>query len=247
MKTLDMRQVVNYIEDHIGEFHASRLQCLETMRLKEKLLKKKNPYLFKAKNLHNDREFVRSLTDAFLSSNEETVFGNWIERLAIFINGLVFSGKKSGISGIDLEFDRDGVRYIVTIKSSPSWGNSAQVAKMKTDFATAKRTLRTSQTDKSKLVIEAVNGCCYGRDNNPDKGEYQKLCGERFWEFISGCPTLYLDIIEPLGHQARKRNDEFQAAYEKKLNVLTREFADDFCLADGAIDWDKIVKYNSGK
>jgi len=32
--------------------------------------------------------------------------------------------------------------------------------------------------------IVAVNGCCYGRDNRPDKGDYLKYCGQRFWEFI---------------------------------------------------------------
>ena len=31
--------------------------------------------------------------------------------------------------GIDLEFDKDGVRYIVTIKSGPNWGNSSQIGK----------------------------------------------------------------------------------------------------------------------
>ena len=51
------------------------------------------------------------------------------------------------------------------------------------------------------MHIVAVNGCCYGRDNKPDKGEYYKYCGQVFWEFISGDDELYRDIIEPLGHQ----------------------------------------------
>ncbi|HEO65645.1 MAG TPA: hypothetical protein ENI73_07225, partial [Spirochaetes bacterium] len=40
-------------------------------------------------------------------------------------------------------------------------------------------------------------------------GVYFKYCGQRFWEFISGCLNLYLDLIKPLGHQAKERNDEY--------------------------------------
>ena len=75
-----------------------------------------------------------------ISSSEEGIFGDWLEGLAIFINGKVFSGRKSEITNIDLEFDTDGKRNIVTIKSGPNWGNSSQIAKMVADFKTAKKT-----------------------------------------------------------------------------------------------------------
>jgi len=52
----------------------------------------------------------------------------------------VFGGRKSGITNIDLEFDTDGKRNIVTIKSGPNWGNSSQIAKTVADFKTAKKT-----------------------------------------------------------------------------------------------------------
>lgn len=51
----------------------------------------------------------------------------------------------------------------------------------------------------------AVNGCCYGRDKHPDKGDYFKYCGQSFWEFISGYEDLYTGIIEPLGHKAKEK------------------------------------------
>lgn len=68
---------------------------------------------------------------------------------------------------------------------------------MISDFKVAKKTLRTSNY---QLIINAINGCCYGKDNHPDKGDYYKYCGQKFWEFISGVPELYIDIIEPTGH-----------------------------------------------
>ena len=115
---------------------------------------------------------------------------------------------------------------------------------MKDDFTRAKRVLRTSGHAK---VVEAVNGCCYGRDNKPDKGTYSKLCGEAFWEFVSGRDGLYLDIIEPLGHQAKQRNEAFLLEYGKVINLFTKQFIEEFCDAQGQIEWQKLVRFNSGK
>jgi hypothetical protein len=172
------------------------------------------------------------------------VFGNWLEGLAIFINGKVYGGKKSGITGIDLEFDKDGYRYIVNIKSGPNWGNASQIKKMKEEFISAAKSLRTSN---SKLNVRAINGCCYGQDNKPDKGDYFKECGQRFWELISGNDNLYIEIIEPLGFEAKLKNEEYDTLLAQVINRFTLEFAKDFCKVSGEIDWEKLVKFNSGK
>ncbi len=240
LKTADVTQ---YVENHIGDFHRKRVDRLQKLKLRD-VLRKKNPYLFKAKYLLTSESIVKSLADAFISSQEETIFGNWLEGLVIFVNKKVYGGWKSGVQGIDLEFDRNDARYIVAIKSGPNWGNSSQVKKMKSDFARARRTLRTSSSD---IDVRAVNGCCYGKDNRPDKGEYFKYCGQVFWEFISGEEDLYRSIIEPLGHQAKERNDKFLESYARVINKFTREFVDGFCKRDGDIDWDKLVEFNSGK
>lgn len=241
MQKLKIEDIYQYIEDNIGNFHTSRINRLSDLKL-NKVLQKKNPYLFKAKNILTAEELVKGLTDAFISSNEETIFGNWLEGLAIFVNEKVYSGRKSSTEGIDLEFDKDGIRYIVAIKSGPNWGNSSQINKMKADFVTAKRVLRTSG---AIITVEAVNGCCYGQDNNPDKGDYYKYCGQRFWEFISGDPDLYTEIIEPLGYKAQERNEEFYKSFSAKLNLFTGEFIENFCLEDGTIDWKKLLIFNS--
>jgi hypothetical protein len=96
------------------------------------------------------------------------------------------------------------------------------------------------------LKILAVNGCCYGIENQPNKEGYQKLCGQEFWQLISDSETVYTDIIEPLGNQAKERNEEFLKAYAKVINKFTLKFAQDFC-KDGEIDWKQIVEFNSQK
>lgn len=241
MKKLNLKDVSDYVECNISTFHQKRIQSLDDLKL-SKVLKRKNPYLFKAKYVLTAEQIIKGLVDAHISSHEETIFGDWLEGLAIFINNKVYDGRKSGITGIDLEFDKNGVRNIITIKSGPNWGNSSQIAKMISDFKTAKKTLRTSN---SQLVIVAVNGCCYGKDKNPDKGDYFKYCGQQFWEFISGENSLYTEIIEPLGHKARENNDDFVKSYSLMINKFTKEFANMFCRNNGEIDWDNLVRFNS--
>ncbi len=241
MKKLNLKDVSQYVEKKIEIFHEKRIQSLDDLKL-IKVLKRKNPYLYKAKYVLTADQIVRGIVDAHISSNEETVFGDWLEGLAIFINGKVFGGRKSGITGIDLEFDKNNIRYIVAIKSGPNWANSRQLAEMKASFKTAQKALRTSG---SKMQIVAINGCCYGRENKSDKGDYFKYCGQKFWEFISGDANLFTELIEPLGYKAKERNEEFMKSYSQMINKFTKEFTIDFCDNNGAINWDKLVKFNS--
>ncbi len=182
MSSIKIADVRTYVKQNIGSFHQGRLQSLKQLKLST-VLRRKNPYLFKAKNVMLSQELVRILLDAYLSSQEETIFGNLLEGLAIFINEKVYGGWKSSAQGVDLEFNKAGVRYMVAIKSGPNWGNSSQIRKMKDDFRKAKQTIRSSH---DSLNVVAVNGCCYGRNTKPDKGDYYKYCGQKFWDFISG-------------------------------------------------------------
>lgn len=243
MKPLDIQKVVKYVEDNIAAFHIKRIENINKLKLSQ-VLKRKNPYLFKAKYMQTSEQIIRGIVDAHISSNEETIFGNWLEGLAIFINNEVYGGYKSGITGIDLEFNKDNIRYIVTIKSGSNWGNSSQIKKMLSDFKTAKKILRTSN---SQINVVAINGCCYGMDRNPDKGEYFKYCGQEFWYFISGEENLYIELIEPLGYKAREKNEDFMLSYTQMVNKFTREFSNSFCKKNGDIDWKKLVEFNSKK
>ena len=240
MKPILSDNIVIYVEKNIGTFHTKRLNSLENLKL-DRILKRKNPYLFKAKSIQTAQDLVKCIVDAHLSSQEETIFGDFLEGLAIFINEKIYNGKKSSAEGIDLEFEKEGIKYIISIKSGPNWGNSSQIRRMIDNFKKAKTILRTSN---SKMHIIAINGCCYGRNKKPDKGDYLKLCGQEFWTFISGNENLYTEIIEPLGHKAKEKNEEFMEFYSQILNKFTLEFIQKFCVA-GKINWEKLVQFNS--
>lgn len=241
MKTVSPAQLTAYIEASIPSFHKKRLESLANLSLL-KVLKRKNPYLFRAKNLITASELVKGILDAHLSSQEETTFGCFLEELAIFVCQEAFGGRKSSAEGIDLEFERDRIYYLVSIKSGPHWGNSGQIHKMVQNFSKARRILSTNTTAKN---VVCVNGCCYGAEQSKDKSEYLKKCGQSFWSFISGDDSLYVTIIEPLGHRAKERNEQFQREYAKVINRFTKEFIDGFCDASGEISWEKLVSFNS--
>lgn len=244
MRPIDLKQVQDFIRKTIGpEFHDKKLAKLKKLTLDE-ILKRKNPYLFKAKGAVTANDLIVSVLDATVSSGEETIFGNFLEKVAIFICSETHGGKKSSTTGLDLEFSRGKQHYIVSIKSGPNWGNSDQIKKMQANFTKAKKTLRTSG-GLHKVEIVAVEGCCYGIDDSPEKGEYQKLCGQRFWELLSGKRELYRDLIEPLGVEAKRHNDLLATIRAQKLNLFTETFLADYC-NNGVINWDKLVRYNSG-
>ena len=98
MESLDFDQVREYVNENVVDFHQWRIRLLENLKLRDLL--KKNPYLFRAKNITKAQDLVESLLDARLSSSEERLFGDFLEDLAIFIVGQTCGGHKSTAPGV---------------------------------------------------------------------------------------------------------------------------------------------------
>jgi hypothetical protein len=241
MEELNLNDVKKFVNKNICIFHSSKLKVLESLKLKD-ILKKKNPYLFRAKNITIASDLISSILDAFLSSSEEKIFGDFLEELATFISGKTCQGRKSAAMGIDIEFMNKGTLYLVSVKSGPNWGNNAQQNKQQQDFQTAVRILK--QTNY-KLNVQPVLGICYGKTKTTFLRGYMKVAGQNFWYLISENENLYTDIIEPLGYRAKQHNDAFVKQKGKVINSFTQEFMQNFC-SNGIIDWKKLVKFNSG-
>jgi hypothetical protein len=116
MKPITQKKIAEYVEQNIPEFHRNRIEKLKRLKLKA-VLKRKNPYLFKVKHITTAGDFIETILDAHLSSQEETLFGGFLEGLAVYICNQVYQGNKSSAEGIDLEFEKSGAKYIVSIKS----------------------------------------------------------------------------------------------------------------------------------
>ena len=241
MQQLNFDLVREYVNENIGGFHDRRINSLQSLDINR--LVKKNPYLFKAKNISKAADLVDGFMDAFLSSSEEEHFGMFLEGLAVFVAQQTSGGYQSGLVGVDLEFVNRGVHYVVQIKSGPNWGNSSQQNRLQQDLAAA---VSQVQRENAGLDVQAVLGICYGKTRTSYLRGYLKVVGQNFWYFISENKNLYTEIIEPIGYRAREHNQEYERNKVMAANKLTRDFVDTFCHRQGDIDWERLLEETSG-
>jgi hypothetical protein len=236
------REIEGFVREHIVVFHRWRAENLNEITLAT-LINNKNPYLFRAKNLNLAADLIAAVLAARLSSSEEGVFGKFLEELAIFVAKTTGRGQKSGVDGIDIELTRDNVRYLIAVKSGKKWGNAQSIAKQRQDFRRAVQVIRQSRNAGD---VRPVLGICYGNFKTREMGDYLHVGGQSFWHLLSGDPNLFVDLVEPLGHEAERYDDEFKQNIAALTNRLTREFTEKYCDANGAINWPRLVQSVSG-
>ncbi len=232
----------NYVAENIDSFHLGRIERLRNLKLNE-LLKNKNPYLFRAKNLNLAADLVTAVLDARLSSSEEGSFGGFLENLAIYVSKITGGGYKSAAEGIDIELTRGKIRYLIAVKSGKNWGNSSQHAALRGNF---KRAVQVIRQAGRKEQLQPTLGICYGNFKTKETGEYRHIGGQSFWHLISGDRNLYIDLVEPLGYKAEEHDVVFKEEKDNTCNRLTREFIAVYCERGGAINWAKLVGFVSG-
>lgn len=241
MSKYDLEHVQQFVSSNITLFHTKRLRLIGAVTLSD-VLRRKNPYLFRAKNITVAADLVRELLDATLSSSEELLFSGFLEDLAVFIAQTTSGGRKSAATGLDLEFESGGTHYLVSTKSGSNWGNSSQQKKLEQDFQRAVTVLKQSGITKN---VQPVLGICYGKTRTSYLRNYLKVTGQSFWYLVSRNESLHANIVEPLGYKAQANNDHFLEAKAAVVNRLTQQLLETFSV-DGAINWARLVEYNSG-
>jgi Type II restriction endonuclease EcoO109I len=236
------KKIEKFVNENIGTFHSKRIENLKNLKLKN-LLQRKNPYLFRAKNLNLSTNLITAILEAHLSSSEEGSFGGFLEKLAIYVAEVTGGGQKSAAEGIDIELIRKSIRYLIAVKSGKNWGNSGSHKNLKKNFAKAVKIIK--QTDK-KTSLQPTLGICYGNFKTVYTGEYLHIGGQSFWHLISGDKEFYVDLVEPLGKTAEEHDKVFKEEKDNTFNRLLREFTNDYCGPSGAINWKKLVKFVSG-
>ncbi len=74
MKKLNLQQIYNYVESHISIFHQKRLDYVQSKIDLLKILKQKNPYLSKAKNILTAQDLIKGFLDVFAITRGDFVW-----------------------------------------------------------------------------------------------------------------------------------------------------------------------------
>ena len=188
-------------------------------------------------------EIVENVLGAFVTSSEETMFGNcFFEPLAIAASG----GNKALAEGIDImvQDKETNTIYAVAVKSGTSVFNADSKKRQEQNFMAASRLAQ-----QAKARYAAYIGYAYGKKKESGRGKpkmYQELAGKKFWAELTGDDDFYLKIIKFMGNLPEQYVAAYKESYNKAANRLVREFSNQFCREDGSIDWEKLVEFNSG-
>lgn len=238
----DEQEVIKAIASALENFYGSLINKIDTLNI-QKVMKRKNPYLYRAKAMQSASDIVESVLSAFVSSSEETIFGNcFFEPIAIAVSG----GNKALAEGIDLmiEDKQNNVIYAIAVKSGPSVFNADSKKRQEQNFIAASKLAH-----QVKARYEAYIGYSYGKKKASDKGKpkmYHELAGKQFWSELTGDDEFYKKIISYMGALLEQYVAKYMESYNKAANRLVREFSNDFCKDDGSIDWERLVEFNSG-
>lgn len=236
------KAVENAIAYALQEFYDSLLEKIDNINI-EDIMRRKNPYLYRAKAMQSAAEIVESVLSATVSSSEETIFGNvFFEPIAIAASG----GNKALAEGVDIMVeDKTGnTIYAIAVKSGPSVYNADSKKRQEQNFNAAHK---LAQQTRSRF--EAIIGYCYGRKRSSGRGVpriYRELAGQDFWTELTGDPNFYVKIIDLMGTLPEEYLEKYRNSYNKASNRLVKQFTTDYCDNEGNIDWNKLVKFNSG-
>ncbi len=235
----DETKVLSAIDGALTEFYTSLTKALDSVSI-DKVLKRKNPYLYRAKGINNALQIVDGILSAYVSSSEETIFGNaFFEPLALVVSG----GQKAVSEGVDITVDKDNAIYSIAVKSGTSVFNADSRKRQEQNFLSAQK--RAQQAHKAYYPVV---GYGYGKKKTVAGKErfYKELAGKDFWEWLTGDKDFYTKIIEHMGTKPDQYAKSFEESYNKAQNRMVREFTIKYCKDDGSIDWKGLLKFNSG-
>ena len=235
----DEDAVIQAVSAALTDFYTSLTKTLDNIDV-EKILKRKNPYLYRAKGISSAGQIVDGILAAYVSSSEETVFGNtFFEPIAIVVSG----GQKAVTEGVDITVDKNNTIYSIAVKSGTSVFNDDSRKRQEQNFQSAQK--RAQQAHKAFLPVV---GYGYGKKKVKAGNEkfYKELAGKDFWEWLTGDAEFYTKIIRMMGTRPDEYAKNFEVAYAKAENRMVREFTIKYCRDDGSIDWDMLLRFNSG-
>lgn len=240
------------LEKEVGRLlavlYGKRFAALDKLSLSRLL--NKNPYLYRALGFSDSSEFMMQLMVAFISSSDETIFGNdFLEPLAIFAarhaneHGDIERTVTVGAgAGQDIAIETATSYLAISVKSGKNIFNSQS-----TKGQSAESTALTSRLKKLNKSIRSIIGYGYGRKLQRKASQHEKFAGQSFWRLLTGESDFYLRLSAAMETFAGEHGAAYKATFELKHQQLLREFMIDYVDEAGHILWQKVVAFNSAE
>lgn len=234
--------IIESIAKALENFYGNLVSKMDALHIKD-VMRRKNPYLYRAKAMQSAAEIVESVLSAYVSSSEETIFGNcFFEPIAIAASG----GSKALAEGIDVmvEDKENNTITAYAVKSGTAVFNADSKKRQEQNFVASSKLAQ-----QAKARFEAIIGYGYGKKRDTGRGMpkmYQELAGKAFWTRLTGDDRFYIKLIQFMGELPEKYVVQFKESYAKASNRLLKEFTAEYCDSDGTINWTKLVEFNSG-
>lgn len=152
----DEQAVIQAIASALETFYGTLIEKIDGLNI-QKVMKRKNPYLYRAKAMQSATEIVDSVLTAFVSSSEETIFGNcFFEPIAIAASG----GNKALAEGIDIMIQNNETNTIsaIAVKSGPSVFNADSKKRQEQNFTAASKLAQQAKATPTAAFLTTKQG-----------------------------------------------------------------------------------------
>ena len=236
---MDTQELEQLISRSLRDFYERRIQKINRLNLRN-VLGRKNPYLFRALGIQRASEIIERLASDYISSSDESLFGDaFFEPIARLVSG----GSVSDAAGVDFTVETDTQYTAVAMKSGPNPYNASQKRRQNDEFLALRSRLYRIHKEFDPVLAHA-----YGHRNRGNETLiYRDSSGQVFWREMTGDPDFYLKLIALMKDEPANHRQEYQPKWDATINRFTAEFIRDFCLDDGSIDWEKLVRFVSAE
>lgn len=181
-------------------------------------------------------ELVERLLSDHLGASDESIFGDaFFEPIARIAAGANVSTRE----GNDIVVETDTVIRVIAMKSGPNPYNAPAKKRQSQEFIAIRNRLYKMQKE-----YDPVLGHGYGRKNSPAGSDliYRDSSGQSFWFELTGDQDFYLKLIRLMRDEPVKHREEYLPQWEAIINRFTMSFIEDFCDAQGNIEWEELVR-----
>ncbi len=218
---------------------ARRTSALRRLTLERLLMADSCPGT--GQTVKNATEYIVRLVDKSVAAVERRLLDNYLRDLAVFVAVRNRGGKQPETSGADVGFEHEDKYYVVSVVPSRRWIHIHPLPGLLAELKQAAACVRNAQ---AYPPVQPLLGYCYGKGRSRVADGCLVVHGQSFWYLVSSVKDFYMCVAE-MCERALSGDDLFEAERANAINRFTREFVERFCDPSGAIDWKRLVEFNS--